>query len=81
MPQPTWSCWRAGFGLSKPFSLPIKGTQAYRKFISDLSEEIDGEKSLAKAGLVGHGGCYEWKYTRGIQKFVFAVKLLDISQD
>jgi len=39
----------SGFGLAKPFLVPPKGPQAYRKFISDLSEEIDGEESLAKA--------------------------------
>jgi len=38
----------SGFGLAKPFLVPPKGSQAYMKFISDLSEEIDGEESLAK---------------------------------
>jgi len=38
----------SGLGLSKPLVIPPKGTQTYRKFISDLSEDIEKENDFAK---------------------------------
>jgi len=40
---------RSGLGLSKPLVIPPKGTHNYRKFISDLSKDIERENDLAKA--------------------------------
>jgi len=40
---------QSGLGLSKPHIVPPKGTHGYRKFISDLSEDIEKENDLARA--------------------------------
>jgi len=39
---------RSGLGLSKPPLIPPKGTHDYRKFISDLADDIEKESDLAK---------------------------------
>jgi len=40
---------RSGLGLSKPLVISLKSTHTYRKFISDLSEDIEKENDLAKS--------------------------------
>jgi len=51
---------RSGLGLSKPPLVPPKETHGYRKFISDLSGDIDKENDLARASQLH----LQWNWIR-----------------